>query len=46
VGEEALELVKGQLAEGFTFTSAAPDDHISVEKFKEKLRASNVYSKI
>ena len=29
-------LVKGQLAEGFTFTSAAPDDHISVEKFKEK----------
>ena len=26
----------GQLAEGFTFTSAAPDDHIPVEKFKEK----------
>src|SRR5687768_6705421 len=28
--------VSAQLAEGFTFTSAAPDDHISVEKFKEK----------
>ena len=28
--------VAGQLAEGFTFTSAAPDDHIPVEKFKEK----------
>jgi hypothetical protein len=29
-------LVHAQLAEGFTFTSAAPDDHISVQKFKEK----------
>lgn len=29
-------LVSDQLAEGFTFTSAAPDDHISVEQFKEK----------
>ena len=29
-------LVEGQLAEGFTFTSAAPDDHIPIEKFKEK----------
>ena len=29
-------LVAGQLAEGFTFTSAAPDDHIPVERFKEK----------
>jgi len=28
--------VANQLAEGFTFTSAAPDDHISIEKFKEK----------
>jgi hypothetical protein len=28
--------VSAQLTEGFTFTSAAPDDHISVEKFKEK----------
>ncbi|SHG80210.1 hypothetical protein SAMN04488109_1909 [Chryseolinea serpens] len=28
--------VSAQLADGFTFTSAAPDDHISVAKFKEK----------
>lgn len=28
--------VSAQLAEGFTFTSAAPDDHISITKFKEK----------
>lgn len=28
--------VSSQLAEGFTFTTPAPDDHISVEKFKEK----------
>jgi len=28
--------VSAQLAEGFTFTSAAPDDHISIAKFKEK----------
>jgi hypothetical protein len=29
-------MVSAQLGEGFTFTSAAPDDHISIEKFKEK----------
>jgi hypothetical protein len=29
-------LVERELAEGFTFTSAAPDDHIPIEKFKEK----------
>lgn len=29
-------MVSAQLANGFTFTSATPDDHISVEKFKEK----------
>jgi hypothetical protein len=29
-------IVSAQLAEGFTFTSPAPDDHISIEKFKEK----------
>lgn len=28
--------VSSQLAEGFTFTSAAPDNHIPLEKFKEK----------
>jgi hypothetical protein len=28
--------VASHLVEGFTFTSAAPDDHISIEKFKEK----------
>ena len=28
--------VASQLAEGFTFTSPAPDDHISTEKFKAK----------
>jgi hypothetical protein len=28
--------VASQLAPGFTFTSAAPDDHIPVDKFKEK----------
>jgi len=30
------KIVSGQLADGFTFTSAAPDDRISTEKFKEK----------
>ena len=30
------QTVASQLAEGFTFTSAAPDDHITIEKFKEK----------
>ena len=29
-------LVASQLADGFTFTSPAPDDHISTEKFKAK----------
>jgi hypothetical protein len=28
--------VASQLAPGFTFTSAAPDDHIPIDKFKEK----------
>ena len=28
--------VASHLAEGFTFTSAAPDDHITIEMFKEK----------
>lgn len=28
--------VANQLTTGFTFTSAAPDDHITIEKFKEK----------
>src|SRR5262245_9197665 len=28
--------VASKLAVGFTFTSAAPDDHIPVDKFKEK----------
>src|SRR6187401_210984 len=28
--------VASKLAEGFTFTSAAPDDHIPINKFKEK----------
>lgn len=36
-------LVYGQLAEGFTFTSAAPDDHISVERFKEKCWTQATY---
>lgn len=29
-------LVSGQLAEDFTFTSPAPDDHISIDSFKRK----------
>lgn len=29
-------LTAKQLANGFTFTSPAPDDHIPIEKFKEK----------
>src|SRR5688572_20846712 len=28
--------VSSTLADGFTFTSAAPDDHIPIDKFKEK----------
>ena len=29
-------IVAGNLAEGFTFTSPAPDDHIDVKKFRDK----------
>ena len=29
-------IVASHLADGFTFTSAAPDDHLPVAKFKEK----------
>jgi len=29
-------ITSGQLAEGFTFTSPAPDDHIPLAAFKEK----------
>lgn len=29
-------LTAKRLASGFTFTSPAPDDHISIERFKEK----------
>jgi len=29
-------IVASQLADGFTFTSSAPDDHISITKFREK----------
>jgi hypothetical protein len=36
-------LVQGQLAEGFTFTSAAPDDHIPIERFKEKCWVQSTY---
>ena len=34
--EKDWNLVSSQLAVGFTFTSPAPDDHISTEQFKEK----------
>src|SRR5688572_8017131 len=30
------DIVSSQLADGFTFTSAAPDDHIPLDKFREK----------
>src|SRR5262245_44114276 len=29
-------LVAENLADGFTFTSPAPDDHISIDKFRQK----------
>ncbi|HZY82232.1 MAG TPA: hypothetical protein VFE50_22055 [Cyclobacteriaceae bacterium] len=38
-------IVASQLADGFTFTSAAPDDHISTEKFKEKCWVQAQYIK-
>ena len=37
--------VAAQLAEGFTFTSPNNDDHISVEKFKEKCWATAKFFK-
>jgi predicted SnoaL-like aldol condensation-catalyzing enzyme len=37
--------VAAQLAEGFTFTSPNNDDHISIEKFKEKCWGTNAYFK-
>jgi len=30
-------LAERQLADGFTFTSPTPDDHIPIEKFKENV---------
>jgi hypothetical protein len=38
-------MVSAQLDDGFTFTSAAPDDHISIEKFKEKCWTQAAYIK-
>ena len=35
-------MVASQFADGFTFTSPNNDDHISVEKFKEKCWGTNV----
>jgi SnoaL-like domain len=37
--------VAAQFAEGFTFTSPNNDDHISVEKFKEKCWPTSQYFK-
>lgn len=37
--------VAGQFADGFTFTSPNDDDHISVEKFKEKCWPTNAFFK-
>ena len=37
--------VVGQFANGFTFTSSNNDDHISVEKFKEKCWDTNKFFK-
>jgi len=34
--EKDWNSVSGQLANGFTFTSPAPDDHISIDSFKRK----------
>ncbi len=38
-------VVSAQLAEGFTFTSPNNDDHISVDKFKEKCWATAKFFK-
>lgn len=38
-------LIAGQLAAGFTFTSANNDDHISLAKFKEKCWPTNRFFK-
>ncbi|HEX5167643.1 MAG TPA: nuclear transport factor 2 family protein [Cyclobacteriaceae bacterium] len=38
-------IVAGQLADGFSFTSPAGDDHIPVEKFKEKCWVQAEYIK-
>ena len=37
--------VAAQFADGFTFTSPNNDDHISVEKFKEKCWGTNTFFK-
>jgi hypothetical protein len=37
--------VAAQFADGFTFTSPNNDDHISIEKFKEKCWPTNQYFK-
>ena len=37
--------VAGQFADGFTFTSPNNDDHIPVEKFKEKCWGTNKFFK-
>ena len=38
-------MVAAQLADGFTFTSPNNDDHISLEKFKEKCWGTNKFFK-
>src|SRR5271170_5113135 len=38
-------LVSGQLADGFTFTSPAGDDHISVDTFKERCFPTSKFMK-
>ena len=38
-------VVASQLADGFTFTSPNNDDHIAVEKFKEKCWGTNKFFK-
>jgi hypothetical protein len=38
-------IVAGQLADNFTFTSPNNDDHISIEKFKEKCWPTNKFFK-
>src|SRR5690242_13031896 len=34
--KKSWNTVAKRLADGFTFTSPAPDDHISIDEFKEK----------